>query len=546
MAIKYLSSINLSGNELQNAKLHPLGTAPAVGGVGAVYYNTTDDVLFVSDGTSWISVSGDITEVLAGTGIAVSGETIKTVALSHLGIQNLTDAGGDAIMFWDDGVSATGWLIPSSASGITITGTSLVLTDIPNSSITNSSLTVSPGTGMSGGGPVDLGSSVSLDLANTSVTAGSYISGNFTVDAQGRLTAASDGGAGTMTSWTLAGDSGSSQTVTDGNTVTFTGGSGLVSSAVATDTLRMDLDINDLVVTTAFDGSADYFAVSDAGVTRKILGNNISLTQFAAPTATISMGTNKVTNVIDPTAAQDAATKNYVDVSIAGSGALIYQGGYNASTNTPNLDTPPTGTINQGFTYTVTVAGTFFTEAVQIGDLIIANSDTPTTLAGWTTVQNNIDIASATVAGLASFPTAGGLSITGAGAVSMPAVVTASTKGGAAKSLTATVDNKGRVTSLAEQSIQIVTSQITDFCADVNTCVASASEYATSIGNGTLTSYPVVHNLGTRDVIVEVYDTATYETVLTTVVRTSTSTVTISTASALPTNGARVLVKSIG
>ena len=162
MAIKYLSSINLSGNELQNAKLHPLGTAPAVGGVGAVYYNTTDDVLFVSDGTSWISVSGDITEVLAGTGIAVSGETIKTVALSHLGIQNLTDAGGDAIMFWDDGVSATGWLIPSSASGITITGTSLVLTDIPNSSITNSSLTVSPGTGMSGGGPVDLGSSVRL------------------------------------------------------------------------------------------------------------------------------------------------------------------------------------------------------------------------------------------------------------------------------------------------------------------------------------------------------------------------------------------------
>ena len=148
--------------------------------------------------------------------------------------------------------------------------------------------------------------------------------------------------------------------------------------------------------------------------------------------------------------------------------------------------------------------------------------------------------------GLASFPTAGGLSITGAGAVSMPAVVTASTKGSADKSLTATVDNKGRVTSLAEQSIQIVTSQITDFCADVNTCVAAASEYVTSIGNGTLTSYPVVHNLGTRDVIVEVYDTATYETVLTTVVRTSTSTVTISTASALPTNGARVLVKSIG
>lgn len=63
-----------------------------------------------------------------------------------------------------------------------------------------------------------------------------------------------------------------------------------------------------------------------------------------------------------------------------------------------------------------------------------------------------------------------------------------------------------------------------------------------SVGNGSLTSIPVTHNLGTKDVIVNIYDNSTDETVEADVVRTSTSVVTVSFSSAPTTNQYRVVV----
>jgi hypothetical protein len=93
-----------------------------------------------------------------------------------------------------------------------------------------------------------------------------------------------------------------------------------------------------------------------------------------------------------------AAVKAYVDSSVVGS--LVYQGGYNAATNTPDLDSSPSSSIKKGWTYTVTTDGSFFGEIVRVGDVIIAEVDAPTTLANWTTVQNNIDLASGSQVGL--------------------------------------------------------------------------------------------------------------------------------------------------
>ena len=69
----------------------------------------------------------------------------------------------------------------------------------------------------------------------------------------------------------------------------------------------------------------------------KIALNTIPINYSAAATDNIDLGGFKASNLADPTGTQDAATKAYVDAATVG--GLIYQGGYDASTNTPNLDT---------------------------------------------------------------------------------------------------------------------------------------------------------------------------------------------------------------
>lgn len=97
----------------------------------------------------------------------------------------------------------------------------------------------------------------------------------------------------------------------------------------------------------------------------------------------------------DAVISSQKAVKTYVDTKVQDitstmAGALLNKGGYNAATNTPKLDATPIAGIKNGWTYTVTADGDFFTEAVQIGDMIIANKDNPTTLDHWTVVNKNI------------------------------------------------------------------------------------------------------------------------------------------------------------
>ena len=96
--------------------------------------------------------------------------------------------------------------------------------------------------------------------------------------------------------------------------------------------------------------------------------------------------------------ATQQSIKAYVDASNVGQS--VFQGGYNAATNTPNLDTTSNVLANKGFFWAVTVSGTFFAENVQPGDLIYANVDIPANDSGnaaskWTVVQSGQDIATA-------------------------------------------------------------------------------------------------------------------------------------------------------
>jgi len=95
----------------------------------------------------------------------------------------------------------------------------------------------------------------------------------------------------------------------------------------------------------------------------------------------------------DGTSVQEVANLNDIV------GLLNYKGGYDAAGNTPNLTTPAAGAVEKGDVYTVTAAGNFFTESVQVGDMLISEIDDPSSLADWTVVEQNLNAASETVAG---------------------------------------------------------------------------------------------------------------------------------------------------
>jgi len=67
-------------------------------------------------------------------------------------------------------------------------------------------------------------------------------------------------------------------------------------------------------------------------------------------------------------------------------------------------------------------------------------------------------------------------------------------------------------------------------------------KYVANVGNASSTSFALTHNLGTRDVTVDVYDNTSYDTVETDVVRTDANTVTVSFATAPETNAYRVVI----
>jgi len=416
-------------------------------------------------------------------------------------------------------------------TGITTTSNGFIV-DIVNDGV----LTNVGGTGISVSGAT--GDVTITNDGVTSITASSPIA----VDSStGAVAISYTGGTGTMSSWTLAADDGSAQSITDGNTVTVIGSVGIDTAVSATDDVTITLDLNELSTTTTYAKASDFITVVDGGSNAKILSTNISLGDFG-----ISMGTQKITNVVDPTAAQDAATKNYVDTTFAGSGALVFQGGYNASTDSPTLTSTGQG-ILKGFTYAVTVGGNasgFWSPVLEVGDLVIANIDNPASAADWTEINKNIDVATATVQGIANFPTAGGLSVA-AGAVSLAASgVTAASYGGVTKAISTTVNAKGIVTAMSDADIAIPASQITDFCTAVATCINTNFNFKTTItGTGPFT---VNHNLGTRDVMVYVYDNASpYDQKFVEVVHTDTNNITISTANALGSEVLKVLVVEV-
>ncbi len=387
---------------------------------------------------------------------------------------------------------------------------------------------------------------VNADLEEvSSAIAGAYTSANITIDKYGRVTAAATGGAGTMSSFKAAGDTGTAQSIGDGDTLTIAGSTGIDTVASATGVVTVNLDLCELDAPKGdIDPTKDTLAGCFGSANGKVVIDTIPLSAFAKPGGNLDMNNKKIVDMADPTSAQDASTKNYVDTTFAGSGSLIYQGGYDATTAAPT-----TASTKKGFTYAVTKGGTgvpanFWNPALEIGDLIIANIDNPTSAADWTEINKNIDVATATVQGIANFPTAGGLSVT-AGAVSIPnSGVKAATYGAADTVSQITVDDKGLVTGASDVSIAIGAGAIKNFCTEVVSC-QTAREKTGTIGNAT--TWQITHNFNTRNVMVQVYsNTSPFDNVEVKIARSTVNIVDISVAKNPGASALNYMIQKIG
>ena len=363
-------------------------------------FNEADNILYYGKGTGGAGGTASTIEVIGGVGAFVTNSTSQTVTgdktFSGVVIVPTPTANTHATTkaYVDSAIT-------NSSSSFTVagdTGTSQTITSADT-------FTISGGTGLSSVSSAT--DTITINLDNTAVTGGSYggagTVGTFTVDAQGRLTAAGNtsilisssavsdfneaaqdaigsliaaGAQSGITvtytdasnkldfsvaaqSFTAAGDSGSSQTITAGDTFTISGGVGL-SSAATGDTITLNLD--NTAVTAATYGAANSVATFTVDAQGRL--SNAATTAISITASQIS---DKASNLVTGL----TGTANQIAVSNSGVGAVT-------------LSLPADVTISNNLTVTgdLTVQGnttTLNTATLIVEDknIVLANVVTP-------------------------------------------------------------------------------------------------------------------------------------------------------------------------
>ena len=311
--------------------------------------NVNGDINISPNGTGVINASTSrITNVVDPTSNqdAATKAYVDTVALSGNVVTSFTIAGDSGSDLFDSGQTLT-----------FVGGTGLT------SSIANNEVT--------------------FNLDNTAVTPGSYGSSTqvpaITVDQQGRITAIST--SNIATSLGIAGDSGTDTVNLLNDTLTFAGGAG-ISTAVTDNTIT--INPGDFTITLGGDlsGSATVTDLANTTLTAtigtlaelqvdniNINGNDITSTNTNGdislnPNGTGNVAVNgaRIIGLAEPIAADDAATKAYVDSTAQG---LNVKEGVGAAT-TDELATLSGGSVtydnaNNGIGATLTLASSLAT-----------------------------------------------------------------------------------------------------------------------------------------------------------------------------------------
>ena len=475
MAISFLNSIDLNQNQLIQARIENQPNNTAAGtGVEGQLYYDTTVDLL----KVWTGSAW--TEVGAYTGWTLAGNT---------GTSQVINTGNTASIV-GAGVITTA---ASATDTLTITHSNVTRTN------TTDTGTLTPG---------------STFTAITTLTS----------DSQGHVTA------GNTKTYTLPGDKYPSA-------FTWTGGTtaGPTGSLTGTDSMP--------AVAYAAIPSATGSASGVVTTTTQTFGGNKTFSGNTTMSGTLSVTSTaqssfagQVTIPLTPVANTDAASKNYVDQSNIGQS--VFQGGYNAATNTPDLDVAPSALIKKGWFWAVTVEGTFFSEVVQPGDLIYANVDNPgNTFSNWTVVQSGSEVVSVSASsannrlGLGISPTTG-------------AVVA-----GLAIDTLATDTFYDSADALPIYDVSTATNKkitISDLATKIN-AVNSFTNLGPATSSTTYTIDAATHGLGSdsSNIMVQLVQASTGDTIYSDVTRGPAGLITITFAVAQAANSVRALLQKI-
>ena len=213
-----------NGSNYYRLATHPTaGSGLVDGGI-----NSESRSLHVGAGNG-ISVAEDSIAVVAGTGIqsdANGVHVVKTVITSRTELT--TPSSSDQLLIYDTNADALKKITKAN-----------FLTNLGAGTVSYVAISGTDGIDVDSGSPITSSGTITLGLSNipNSSLANSSI--------------------------TLAGDIGSNQTVSLGDTLTITGGSGIVTKGQATDTLVIDLNVDNNTI----EISSDIVRVKDAGIT---------------------------------------------------------------------------------------------------------------------------------------------------------------------------------------------------------------------------------------------------------------------------------------